>query len=156
MSKKRLKTPGIYRVVAVLDPEDEPFVGQDIAIIDTILSLGNTGYHNIVYRPLPPKGSKPDSPFPRVLRGVMVRRLRGYDYYTCNCGAYSYPHRVGSGLCDGEAVRQEFLSGEPVCSTCPYRFDDYCGLDCDFDLWQRSCPELLRRLNLQLTGLERY
>jgi hypothetical protein len=44
-------------------------------------------------------------------------RLKPVLELTCNCGAYSFPHRFGGGSCDGRSLLEEWWENR-ACGNC--------------------------------------
>lgn len=46
-----------------------------------------------------------------------TKRKRPWNYYTCRCGAYKFPHRMNGGKCS-EDFRQEEAELDRMCGPC--------------------------------------
>jgi len=53
------------------------------------------------------------------------RRKRRLYEYTCNCGAYGFPHRMFGGDCDGSGLIEDMYP-QAVCRTCTLNRNGCC------------------------------
>ncbi len=65
----------------------------------------------------------------------MARQRRRSPQVTCWCGAYEFPHRIGSGRCSGrDWVRTYFERGRWACECCAANT----GLECEVAVGQEA------------------